>query len=364
MRGGRPIRVCLFGDGSNVHLRRWAVDVAARGYQVAVLSVGAAPPLSGVFVHGVAAAPAALRRLVSAHDARRFLRRFAPQIVHVHFVWHGVRSLWPLGVGRLVVSPYGTDVEAIPAGLAGVVARRLVRITLAHAHALVTSSDYLMARTLELGAVPQRAIREVIGFGVDAGRFAAAAARARQEGAEIVIGFAKGLRPYYGAADLLEAVARLRVDGVCVRLRVAGHGPSEADLRQRATTLGLDDAVEWLGHISEGALPDFFAGLDLFAMPSHREAYGVAALEAASAGVAVVATRVGGIAEVVAHGESGLLVPPRDPAALADALGALARDPARRRRMGAAGQRLAHAHHDRARAVDRMLAVYERVLAT
>ena len=90
----------------------------------------------------------------------------------------------------------------------------------------------------------------------------------------------------------------------------------------------------------------------------------MAALEAASAGVAVVATRVGGIAEVVAHGESGLLVPPGDPAALADALGALARDPARRRRMGAEGQRLARARHDRARAVDRMLALYARVLAT
>lgn len=228
--------------------------------------------------------PAVLRRLVSARDARRFLRRFAPQIVHVHFMWHGVRSPWPLGMGRLVVSPYGTDVEAIPAGLSGIVARCLVRITLARAHALVTASDYLMARTLELGAVREQAIREVIGFGVDAGRFAAAAGSGREEGAEIVIGFAKGLRPYYGAADLLEAVARLRADGLCVRLRVAGLGPSEAELRQRAITLGLDDAVEWLGHVPEGALPDFFAGLDMFAMPSHREAYGVAALEAASAG--------------------------------------------------------------------------------
>jgi hypothetical protein len=83
-----------------------------------VLSVGAAPPISGVLVHRVASAPAVLRRLVSAHDARRFLRRFAPQIVHVHFMWHGVRSLWPLGIGRLVVSPYATlsGRVVIPAG--------------------------------------------------------------------------------------------------------------------------------------------------------------------------------------------------------------------------------------------------------
>jgi hypothetical protein len=127
MRGGQPIRVCLFGDGSNVHLRRWAVDVAARGCEVAVLSVGGTPPISGILVHCVASTPDVLRRLVSAHDARRFLRRFAPQIVHVHFLWRGVRTVAARHGGGFVAVFYalagtavrGADYVITPAHSAG-----------------------------------------------------------------------------------------------------------------------------------------------------------------------------------------------------------------------------------------------------
>jgi glycosyltransferase involved in cell wall biosynthesis len=345
-----------------VHVRRWSADLAARGCEVAVLSLGPAAPIPGVRLHHVRPTPRLLRPVRGGLDARRFLKQYRPDIVHVHFAYHDSRALWALGAERLVVTPYGSDVEALPAGLRGVVARRLLRTVLRRARAVVTASAYLMDRTEAFGALPDPAVREVIGFGVDWRRFAAAERPPRGR-APIVIGYAKGLHAYYGPLVLLDAIARLRNEAVPVRLRVAGQGPLAATLAERASVLGIEGMVEWPGELPDHALPAFFGDLDLFAMPSHREAYGVAALEAAAAGVPVVASRVGGIPEVVADGESGLLVPPGDAAALADALAALARDPGRRRQMGAAGRCLVRERHDRSRAVDRMLALYARVLA-
>ena len=357
------MRTCIVGDGGNVHVRRWSADLAARGCEVAVLTLGDAAPIPDVILHCVPRLARPLRPVLGGLHARRFLRQFRPEIVHVHFTYHDSRALWPLGGDRLVVTPYGSDLEALPAGVRGVVARQLLRTVLRRARAVVTASEYLMARTEALGRFQDRAVREVIGFGVDWARFASAE-NPRRERAAIVIGYAKGLKDYYGPLVLLDAIARLRNDGVPVRLRVAGQGPLATALTRRASALGIEGAVEWLGELPDHALPAFFGDLDLFAMPSHRESYGVAALEAAAAGVPVVASRVGGIPEVVADGESGLLVPPGDPAALAEALATLARDPERRRRMGAAGRSLVRERHDRSRAVERMLALYARLLAS
>jgi glycosyltransferase involved in cell wall biosynthesis len=178
----------------------------------------------------------------------------------------------------------------------------------------------------------------------------------------MVIGYAKGLRDYYGPLDLLDAAARLRDEGVPFRLRIAGSGPLEATLGDEIARRELRELVQLTGALSPDELPAFFAGIDVFAMPSHREGYGVAALEASASGKPVVATNVGGIPEVVRDGATGLLVPPHDPAALAAALGRLAADPALRRRMGEAGKQFACERHERREAVSAMIACYRRLL--
>ncbi len=356
-----PLRICLFGDGSSIHVRRWAGDLAARGCRVAILSPIPADPLPGVTLHVVRPAPPVIRQLVSGRDARKFLRRFRPDIVHVHYLSPGPRLLWSLGAGRLVVTPYGTDVEAPPHGFAGWLGRRIFAVVLPRARAVVAASDYLLRRTLALGLVADDAIREVIGFGVDCSEFVGRGPRAA--GApDVTIAYAKGLRTYYGPLDLLAAAVLLREEGVAFRLRIAGAGPLEATLRDEIARRGLGDAVELMGAVSADELTDFFAGIDIFVMPSHREAYGVAAVEASASGKPVVATRVGGIPEVVIDGETGLLVPPHDPSALAAALRRLIEDTALRQRMGEAGRVFACGHHDRAAAVSAMIACYRRVL--
>jgi glycosyltransferase involved in cell wall biosynthesis len=357
------MRIALYGDGRSVHVRRWAADLAARGHRVAIVSPLPAEPLAGVTVHVVRSAPPVLRQLISAFDAQRFLRRFRPQIVHVHYLSPGPRLLWGLGVGALVVSPYGTDVEAIPRGLFGWLGRQLIRVALRRARGVVAASASLIKSARRVGHFAHDARVAVIGFGVDCDLFQPGHDQDGQRDGELIIGYAKGLRDYYGPLDLLHAIAEIRLRGDAVRLRMAGTGPMEGEIRDEIRRLRLEEHVELLGALSEAALPAFFAGIDIFAMPSHREGYGVAALEAAAAGRPVVATRVGGIPEVVRDGVTGLLVAPREPAALAAAIGELARDPQRRRAMGAAGRELACAAHARDAAVTAMLDFYRAVVA-
>lgn len=138
-----------------------------------------------------------------------------------------------------------------------------------------------------------------------------------------------------GQQYVLEAAARLGG----VRFVLAGDGPDRTMLEQLAAERELGDRVRFLGHRDD--VPALMAAADLVVVPSLYEGWPLAVLEAMAAGKAVVATRVGDVAEMIGDGEDGLLLEPADPAALAEAVGGLAADPERRRRLGAAARRRA-----------------------
>lgn len=119
------------------------------------------------------------------------------------------------------------------------------------------------------------------------------------------------------------------------RLWIAGEGEQRATLAARIADQGLEDRVQLLGQRSD--IPDLLAACDLFAMPSRAEGLGIAALEAMAAGRPVVASRVGGLGEVVLDDQTGRLVPPGEVGALASALSELCADAELRARLGKAG---------------------------
>ena len=166
----------------------------------------------------------------------------------------------------------------------------------------------------------------------------------RRTGADdaTVVGCLAGLDERKGYHYLLEAAALLKADGVKVRYQIAGDGPLRNQLEADVNRLRLRDEVRFLGFITDTA--EFFAGVDIFAMPSLYEGLGVAALEAMAAGKAVVATEVGGLTESVIDGVTGFLVPPRNPVALAAAIARLARTHALAQAMGHQGRARARQH--------------------
>jgi 2-deoxystreptamine N-acetyl-D-glucosaminyltransferase/2-deoxystreptamine glucosyltransferase len=163
------------------------------------------------------------------------------------------------------------------------------------------------------------------------------------------------LAPQKDVGTLLEAFARLPADS---QLVLVGDGPDRTALQRQAQ--GLGDRVHFAGFMPHAAVPAVLAHVDLLVLPSLYEDLSSALIEAMAAGLPVVATRVGGTADLVRHGVNGLLVAPRDPAELAAAIGQILADPAAAARMSAAARNTATAYSwpDLAR---RVLEVYQSV---
>lgn len=174
-------------------------------------------------------------------------------------------------------------------------------------------------------------------------RAAPAAARCRLGLPEAgpVVGGVGRLDEAKGFGDLVDAAGLLRDEFPDLTVAVAGAGPLRAALEARAA-----GRVRFLGFQAD--VQPVLDALDVFALPSWCEACPYALLEAMAAGLPAVGAAVGGVPELIAPGRTGLVVPPRDPAALAGALRALLRDADLRRRWGAAGRdRVAEAFHER-----------------
>jgi glycosyltransferase involved in cell wall biosynthesis len=174
-----------------------------------------------------------------------------------------------------------------------------------------------------------------------------------------VVGTVANFKAAKDHATLLRAAAQVRQAVPSVRFVLVGQGPLEAETRRLAGELGLEGTVVFAGFRTDAAR--LMAAFDAFALASTYEGLPIALVEAMATGCPAVATRVGGVPEVVADGVQGILVPSRDPAALADGLERLLGDRALRAEMGAAAAARAK-DFDIRKAVRRMEQVYARLL--
>lgn len=169
--------------------------------------------------------------------------------------------------------------------------------------------------------------------------------------------------PRKGLVHLVRALPRVLAAMQNARLLVVGDQPGRhaADLRHMAAALGVGTSIVWAGRVSGSAT--ILAALDVLVLASIEEPFGLVAGEAMAAGLAVVATAVDGVPECVSDNQTGVLVPPADSTALADAIIALLRDPERRRQLGAAGRRRVREHFAPETQVPRIEAVLARAAA-
>ena len=146
----------------------------------------------------------------------------------------------------------------------------------------------------------------------------------------------RNLEPYYRIDVILEAFARFKAQEPGATLTVAGYGSEERRLRQMACALS-SGGIRFVGRIEPDRMPALYAEADLFLNASVVDNQPLSILEALSSGLPVVSAATGDIPFMVRHGETGLLVPPGDPSALADAIGAFWREPNRARKMARQG---------------------------
>lgn len=176
----------------------------------------------------------------------------------------------------------------------------------------------------------------------------------------IVIATVGRLAPEKGTAYLLEAFAAIASVYSSAVLAIAGSGPLQEGLAAEAARLGIVERVRWLGFQSDVRL--LLEAADIFVMPSLCETIGYSHMEAAAMQLPVVATRVGGIPEVVIDGETGLLVEPRNPSELFQALTTLIESPEMRRSLGQAGRTRIKSKFREEDMARRTLEIYRKML--
>jgi glycosyltransferase involved in cell wall biosynthesis len=284
----------------------------------------------------------------------------AADVVHTH-------DLFGWALGPAVLRAAGRPVVAHDhgaAGRAGALRRRLARAVERRIARHVAVSEFARRALVEgHGIAPERV--EVVPNGRDPAELASARPRAEVRRAlgvapeDVLVLAVARLAPEKGLEPLLDgfAAAAAAPGAPPLALAIAGDGPLREPLAARAR-----GRVRLLGFRPD--VPDLLAAADVFALTSRAEAFGLALVEAAFAGLAAIGARAGGIPEIVAPEETGLLVPPDDAPAVAAAIARLARDPALRARFGAAARARAEGRFTLARAVARFDEIYARARET
>jgi len=316
---------------------QFTAEVEALGWPVHELGVGRR-------LYGPAGARA-LARLVGQ------VRRFRPDVIHGYLFGPNLMAVVAgklCGVRAVVVAKRNVDAFETPR-------QRAMQRRIHRAATHVTAVSEAVAGTVAAMGVPRARIT-VIPNGVDTARFLAPTPGAATDGRPAarpehwpfdgdgtpLVGSVGCLAARKDYATLIDALSLLDARGLRFRAALVGDGPERAALEKRIASLGLSDRVRLLGERAD--VERLLPAMDVFVLSSREEGIPNALLEAMAAGRAAVATAVGGTPEVLRDGETGWLVPPGSPAALADALAdALAR-PDEARRRGAAARRETEQH--------------------
>ena len=281
------LRYCCFADAGSA-------AETIRGLGFTVDELGTAPSVRN---------PRALWRLW------RYLRHHQPAIVHAvsgAMTVHGLLAARLAGVPVRIVEEVGIPTR----GRAGtIIFPWLYRL----ATCVIGVSDAVVDYLIEQDGVPRSKARRI--YNAIEQRYVEASTRT--DHATFTILVAGRLAPVKGHADLINALAPTLRDGD-VSLQIAGDGAERQPLKDLTQELDVGDSIEFLGYRSD--LPDLLAACDVFVLPSRMEGFGLAVVEAMAAGVPVVATRVGGVPEVVPDWASDYLVPAEDPVAMRTAV--------------------------------------------
>ena len=363
--------------GSGAVATELGLALAARGHEVHFVSYDQPFRLAGlqerVFFHQVEMEdyplfehpPYALSLAVALHDTAL---RHDLDLVHMHYaIPHAVSAYLArqmLGDERglrIVTTLHGTDITLV--GLHPSF-HEITRFSILGSDGLTAVSDYLKEQTVEGFSVPEKRIQVIPNF-IDThvwrpDRQPCHRAKFASEGESIVM-HVSNFRPVKRAEDVVSVFSRIQ-ERVPARLVMVGDGPDRPRASQLVRELDIEDRVLFLG--KHPAVEDLLSCADLFLLPSEKESFGLAALEAMASGAPVIAARAGGIPEVVEDRVSGRLLDVGDVSGMAEAGVELLEDKDLRERMSSAGLEVAQSRYSTEIVVPQYEAYYERVLSS
>ncbi|MCK5124887.1 MAG: glycosyltransferase family 4 protein [candidate division Zixibacteria bacterium] len=349
------MKIAMLAQSGSVHTGRWCTGLKLRGHEIYLISNSSVmkngPDVETIFLPG----SSAFAYFANIPKVKRLIKKYQPDIVHSHYasgfgLWGAVQNCAPL-----VLSVWGTDI--LDAKRKPLTFGTITRRALKKAAAVTATSEFLVNSTISFyPPVKSKIVRVPFGIPIPRG----VASREYINGPTKFI-FTKLFLANYAPDLILKAFARALPEMPQASLRMIGGGPMFDQLVDLRHELGIDNHVSIEDFIPHRDASQAIREADIMLMPSHNESFGVAAVEAASFGIPVIATNVGGIPEVVRDKVNGLLINPGDVGALSDAMIELANNPALRKRMGEEGMKIASENYDEQACLDKMEAIYQKV---
>lgn len=366
-------KVMLLADATSPHTIKWARSLSERGISICIVSFTLPDPavysqyplvqvvslgFDNKLIKSGVAGSGKWRYLTALPKVRWQIKQFKPNIVHAHFASsYGLLGALS-GFSPFILSVWGTDVYEFPRK--SLLHKAVIKFNLARADKLLSTSHDMARETWLYTNKPIT----VTPFGIDTDFFKPGQkADLPFSSDDLVIGNVKGFDRRYGVTYLIEAFALLvkQRPALPLKLLLLGDGADHEELQQQIKALGLMTRVHFAGRVPYDQMPAYHNAQHISACVSLRESFGVAVIEAGACEVPVVATRVGGLPEVVQHGQTGLLVSAGDASAIKDALLQLVDDAVLRSRMGRAARQLVQQHFDWQGNVSQMHAIYQQL---
>lgn len=368
------MRILFLSDVDSSHTRKWAISLATRGYEIGIFSLRKSdnewykqfPSIrvfdqegfaKGKFSSGITSKLGYLKLLPFLRET---IGSFRPDIVHAHYATSygllGART----GFHPFVISVWGSDIFEFPKS--SWLSRRMVIYNLNRSDRILSTSNVMRD---EIHKYVNHEV-DVTPFGVNTAVFARKSVTAVDQLADAkVVGTIKSLERKYGIDVLLDAFALVKAKFAGpVKLLIAGSGTMEAELKQRANKLSLENDVIFTGQLKQEEVPEWHNRIDVFANLSidDSESFGVSVVEAMACERPVVVTSVGGLKEVVVKDETGLIVAPFSAGEAADAILRLLNDDGLAERLGKAGRKRVLENYDWERNLDGIEQIYSTLI--
>ena len=336
--------ICYLADAGSIHTQKWVRYFSDKGNEIHIISFRDAR-IAGVQVHyikslgTISISPTAsliskIGYLLWIGKIRRLITKIHPDILHAH---------WATSYGLLaaisrfhpfILSTWGNDIIISPQKYW--IMRKFLEYTLKKADIVTATSKMLANATREF--IYDGKPVHTIPFGVDIDLFSPS--KEKSSKSKICIGIVKALEDKYGIEYLIRAFKIVVEGGYESNLLIVGEGSLRKNLEELTESLALTDSVRFVGKVDNNEVVKYLHMIDIFVVPSisPSETFGVAAIEASSCEIPVIASDIGGLSEVIIHSKTGFLVPPKDPEAIASKLIFLIKDPLLRRKLGIQGR--------------------------
>lgn len=340
------MKICYLSDASNYHTKKWCGFFAKRGHEIVVISLRK-DSIPGVKVYAFdetelrqRSDASKLSYLKNVSHIKKILDREQPDILHAHFA----TSYGLLGAltkyHPFIISVWGTDVYKFPNK--SFLHRKLLEYNLKKADRIFSTSRDMARVTKQYTSKDVT----VTPFGIDLNFFKPGSLNEK----EFTVGIVKGLEKIYGVDYLIRGfkIFKEAHPEVRPRLLIAGDGSQRQALEQLALDCDLEKNCCFLGFLKGEEVVEAYRAMDVSVLSSlpDSESFGVSALEAQACQIPVIASRVGGLPEVVDEGKTGLLIEPENPQAIAEVLEFMYEDKNRREEMGRAGRKFVEEHYD------------------